>query len=190
MKTAVQRRGRRTARTTRGSAIVELAVVLPFYVLVIAGAVDLARVFYWSMELTDAARAGAQYGAQTPASGTWANDVSNIKSTAVSAAPDIPSFSTSDVSVTKSCACATNTGGPGASSVSCNTSSCAGHVVGVVSVTTSKKFKSVINLPFLTNVTPTATVTMRVAPAPTEPPSAGGWGGTGWDGGGSGWGGW
>ena len=45
----------------------ELAVTLPLLVLVMVGAIDFARVFYMGMELTNAARAGAQYGAYNPA---------------------------------------------------------------------------------------------------------------------------
>lgn len=47
----------------RGSALVELAVSLPLLVLLLVGTVDFARVFYTAIELTNAARAGAQYGA-------------------------------------------------------------------------------------------------------------------------------
>ena len=49
-------------RSERGSALVELAVTLPLLVLLVVGVADLARVFYVSMALTNAARAGAQYG--------------------------------------------------------------------------------------------------------------------------------
>lgn len=41
----------------------ELAIVMPMLVVLMVGAVDYGRIFYWSMELTAAARAGAQYGA-------------------------------------------------------------------------------------------------------------------------------
>ena len=45
-----------------GAAIIELAVSLLMLVLLLLGTVDFARVFYADIELTNAARAGAQYG--------------------------------------------------------------------------------------------------------------------------------
>ena len=49
-------------RGTRGAAIVEFAVVSPLLVLLLVGTIDFGRVFYTAMALTNAARAGAQYG--------------------------------------------------------------------------------------------------------------------------------
>lgn len=57
-------RGRRRA----GSAVVELAVLLPLLVLLFVIAVDFARVFHFSLMVTNCARAGALYaGAPTAA---------------------------------------------------------------------------------------------------------------------------
>lgn len=52
-------RGLRNKR--RGAAVVELAVMLPLLVFLFVVAVDFARVFYFSVILTDCARAGAMY---------------------------------------------------------------------------------------------------------------------------------
>src|SRR5262245_43742118 len=49
-------------RRERGAALVELAVALPCLLLVFAGAVDFARVFYTSIELNNAVRAGVMFG--------------------------------------------------------------------------------------------------------------------------------
>jgi hypothetical protein len=48
----------------RGGALVEIAVTLPVMIALLIGTADFARVFYLTIELTNAARAGAQYGAQ------------------------------------------------------------------------------------------------------------------------------
>ena len=54
---------RRIARSGRhrGAAVVELAVLLPLLVLLFLIAIDFARVFYFSLTLTNCARAGALY---------------------------------------------------------------------------------------------------------------------------------
>jgi len=45
----------------RGAAVVELAVLLPLLVLLFIGTVDFGRIFYFSLTLQNAARAGALY---------------------------------------------------------------------------------------------------------------------------------
>lgn len=55
-----RRRGTQGARR-RGAAVVELAVLLPLLVFLLLIAVDFARVFYFSLTLTNCARAGALY---------------------------------------------------------------------------------------------------------------------------------
>ena len=80
---------RRRWASESGSALVELALTLPLLALLMVGAVDFARVFYTAMELTNAARAGAQYGAYNPAqSGNFAT----MQSTAASGSPNISPF--------------------------------------------------------------------------------------------------
>jgi Flp pilus assembly protein TadG len=46
-----------------GAALVELMVTLPVLLALLIGTADFARVFYTSMQVMNAARAGAQYGA-------------------------------------------------------------------------------------------------------------------------------
>ena len=55
----------RTRSNDSGTALVELAVTLPVLIALVVGTADFARVFYTAIELSNAARAGAQYGAQT-----------------------------------------------------------------------------------------------------------------------------
>src|SRR5262245_42296062 len=54
--------GRITMKNERGAAVVELAFALPVLVLIFFITTDFARVFRTSIELTNASRAGAQYG--------------------------------------------------------------------------------------------------------------------------------
>ena len=48
-----------------GLAIVELAFLILLLMLILMGLIDFARVFYAAVTISDAARAGAQYGSQT-----------------------------------------------------------------------------------------------------------------------------
>ena len=48
-------------RPLRGVAVVELAVLLPLLIFLFMIAIDFARVFYFSLSLTNCARAGALY---------------------------------------------------------------------------------------------------------------------------------
>jgi hypothetical protein len=54
---------RRGSSSERGAALVEIAVALPVLIALLIGTIDFARVFYLTIELTNAARAGAQFGA-------------------------------------------------------------------------------------------------------------------------------
>ena len=54
------------ARTERGAAAVELAIVLPLLFLVIAGIVDFGRFFFTEIQTTNAAREGARIAAVLP----------------------------------------------------------------------------------------------------------------------------
>ncbi len=50
----------------RGQGVVEFALIIPILVLLFAGAVDLGNGFQTYITLTNAAREGARYGADTP----------------------------------------------------------------------------------------------------------------------------
>jgi len=56
----------RFRRSQFGGAAVELAVVSPLLLLLIIGVLDYGRAFYTSITVANAARAGAEYGAQGP----------------------------------------------------------------------------------------------------------------------------
>ena len=119
-----------------GSALVELAVTLPLLVLVMAGAIDFARVFYMGMELTNAARAGAQYGAYNPAQ---SGDIAGMQTTATG------SVNITGVTATASRTCQCATGAGTFSAATCTTTCPSGqHLVVTVTVTTSKTFTTLM----------------------------------------------
>jgi len=88
-----------TLRNDRGSAFVELALVLPILTLVLIGAAELGRMAYFAIEVSDAARAGVAYGAQ---GSTPAVDFPGITAAAKKSAADVPSLS---VTTTDPCVC-------------------------------------------------------------------------------------
>lgn len=66
-----------------GQAFVEMTLLLPFLVLLTLLVADLARIFYFGMGITQAVRAGVQYGAQHPA------DADGMKAATVAAGADV-----------------------------------------------------------------------------------------------------
>jgi Flp pilus assembly protein TadG len=80
----------RARDSERGSSLVELAFMLSFMLLLAIGVIDFGRAFYDSIEVSNAARAGAQYGELNPSDTTGmiaaaksdASDISAITATA------------------------------------------------------------------------------------------------------------
>jgi Flp pilus assembly protein TadG len=62
-------------RSESGAAMVELAFALPVLAILLIGTADFARVFHLAMALTNAARAGAQYGAKNLGGGATAAEM-------------------------------------------------------------------------------------------------------------------
>jgi Flp pilus assembly protein TadG len=157
-----------TARALRrsddGGALVELALVLPVLVLVFVGTIDFGRVFYTSQALTDAARAGVQYGALNPARSA---DSAGMKAAAESATNVTGIVATPS----RTCQCASDAGvfSPTTPTANDCTSpqavSCpGGHLVVTVTVVTTKTFTTIMSggLPgFMQSMNLTRTATMR-----------------------------
>src|SRR4051794_22649796 len=79
-----------------GTAAVELALLSPLLCLLFVAAVDYARIFYFTMIVTNCARSGAIYAFQDP---TKANDQSGI---ADAAKKDAANLNLSNLNVTSS----------------------------------------------------------------------------------------
>jgi Flp pilus assembly protein TadG len=128
----------------RGSALVELAVSLPLLVVILAGTVDFARVFYASVSLTNAARAGAMWGA-SKVSRSAPSEYPTIEAKAVSAT----NLTGVTAQATRLCMCATDSGTFSPTSPTandCNATCSGGHIVMTVTVTTSKTFTTMMNI--------------------------------------------
>jgi Flp pilus assembly protein TadG len=155
----------RSLRSATGAALVELALILPILMMLLVGAADFARVFYYAMELTTAARAGAQCASYSSATADDSN-AANIIAAAQNAAPNIApitvTLSTPNPGV---CQCATNDGtGQPWVAVSCTSTCVTGHMIETVTVQTQKTFTIISRfLPINRNITLTRSATLRVA---------------------------
>lgn len=97
LKTLGARTGRQAGRLFRrgflrgesGQAFVELALIMPMFTLLLVASADVARLSYAATEVSNAARAGIQYGAQNHLT---ALDLNGMKSAATSDGPDITSM--------------------------------------------------------------------------------------------------
>lgn len=128
-----------------GGALVDLAAMLPVFSLLLIGVVEFGRLAYYSIEVSNAARAGAAYAAQGTA--TLAN-TSGIQTAARNDAPNLTSITT--LSVTPSSVCQCDTGGTFSTMTSCSaTCSSPGRVITYAQVNTSAQVSAVLVLPGL-----------------------------------------
>lgn len=131
-------RFRRTPRRQAGQSAVEFGVMAPAVLLLLVIGADVARAFSTTAILTNAARAGAQYGGQNRST---AADLSGMRTYATNDANGLPGFS---ATATNFCLC-------NGSSVSCGTA--AGCISGLqlyVKVTTSASFSTLLPYPGIT----------------------------------------
>lgn len=136
-----------------GSAFVEVALILPLFIVVLVSAVQGALIVQRLIRVTDAATVGARFGT---VAGNGSN-LTGMQNAATSAANNLPSFS---ATATTYCTCS-----PGGSTVSC-TSSCSGQATPAqyVQVTTSSTTALLFKVYGTSGTFPMSSVaTMRVA---------------------------
>ena len=133
----------------RGLAAVEFSIVAGVLVLILLVAADYGRIFAASIAVTNAARAGAQYGIQN--AGTWAN-LAGMQAAALNDAPEVSGMT---VTASNFCECTPGT------AVSCSTPGCS-TPRRYVSVTATASFTPLTAYPGLPGgVTLTRTAVMR-----------------------------
>jgi|SRR5579863_9401923 len=121
-----------------GSALVETAAVLPLLIALLLGAAELARVAYAAIEVANAARAGAQYGAQ---GGFTASDTTGIANAAAADAANLTGLITTS---SYSCACSDG------SASTCQPTDCANsQIEQTLTVNTQASIDPLIHLPGL-----------------------------------------
>jgi Flp pilus assembly protein TadG len=144
-------------RGERGASLVELAFLLPLFLLLLLGAVDFGRAIYLSMEIAGAAHAAAMYGSQYP------TDTAGMKIAAQDDAPNVPNLSVA--TPTYGCECATDTNGS-TYSASCSTQpTCTGNnVVYRVNVKVTGTYRPLVPWPGIPSpISFTSSAAMRSA---------------------------
>lgn len=128
-----------------GQSMVELALLTPILLLLVIGVVEMGRYTYLSVVLGNAARAGADYGAQGLA---YSVDTAGIQAAATIDFNDNGETSGLSVSSTAICGCdnggtITTAGCTGGTAGTCG----AGHWVVMVQVTASATFNALFKYP-------------------------------------------
>ena len=144
------------ARDESGSALAEIAVVLPVLVLLLIALIEVGRFGSYLIMTENAARAGAQYGAQNTIT---ALDIAGMKASARTDAQNDAGLSANAITF---CQCADGTGS------TCLATDCASsHRLIFVEVDTTGTWQSLTNFPGLPASLRTITVqgksVMRVA---------------------------
>lgn len=121
-----------------GQALVELALSMPLLITLLIGAVEFARMAFASIEVSNAALAGVQYGAQDT---TTAADTTGIQTAASNDAPDVTLGTTT---TSTSCICS-----DGSASACLSTDCSTSAIEKIVTVKTQATFTPLIHVPGL-----------------------------------------
>jgi len=151
--------------------MVEVALMLPFLLLLLLGVIEIGRYAYASMLVGSAARAGAAYGSYQLANAGVPTGQTVSPGIQQAAQNDYQSNgqNISTLTVTSTIQCGCDVGGvvtPNTFAACYPTTipTCAGHWVDTVSVTASGQFTALFNYPGIPpSLTVTRTSTMRVA---------------------------
>lgn len=128
------------SRMERGSALVEFGLCMPIMLALLLGAVEYGRMAFAAIEVSNAAKAGVQYGVQST---DTAADPTGIQNAAANDAPDITLGTTTS---SYSCVCSDG------NASSCQPTDCPGaHIETILTVNTQATFNSVIRVPGLSN---------------------------------------
>lgn len=129
---------RRKAKRECGQALIETAVTLPLLLLLLGGAIEIGRAAYASIEVSNAALAGVEYGTQNSQT---AADTSGIQTAASNDAQNITLGTTT---VSHSCICSNG------SASTCQPTDCSGaNIETILTVQTQASFDPGFHLPGL-----------------------------------------
>lgn len=124
------------AREMRGQALIETALAMPLLFLILLGIAEFSMASYAAIEVSSAASAGAQYGAQNPA---YAYDLAGIRRAAQN---DAGNLTLGTTTATHSCICSN-----GAAST-CQPTDCAGsNPETILTVQTQMNFNPALVIP-------------------------------------------
>lgn len=150
-------------RSQAGQTILELALLLPLFLLLVMGVFDIGKYMYVYILVGNAARAGAAYGTQNLA---LSADTAGIQQAAQNDYQNNGGISALSVGSSFSCGCDSAGSVTGAACTGTGAGTCAsGHWVVTLTVTTSGTFNPLFGIPGVpASVSVTRTATMRVAP--------------------------
>jgi Flp pilus assembly protein TadG len=136
-----------------GSALIELALLLPVFLLLFMGTVDFGRGFFAAIEISAAAEAAATYGVQQP------SDTAGIQAAAALGAANVNNVTTT---VATGCQCSDGTSvQPGCATPPTN---CPANLVTYIQVTTNASYVPMFKYPGLPSAyTLQSTAQMRSA---------------------------
>ena len=138
-----------------GQTILEVALLTPVLLLLAVGIIEIGRYAYYSILVANAARAGAQYGAQSLAT---AADTAGIRTAAENDGQNVAGLT---VTTQQECGCTGSSIGSSCPATNCSSPS---HALVYVQVSTSGKFNSLFKYPGIpTSITVNSTELMRVA---------------------------
>ncbi len=126
----------RSGEGQSGQALVELSVTMPLLLVLLVGAFETGRVAYTSIEVSNAARAGVQYGSQTAAT---AGDTTGIQTAAQN---DAQNLTLGTTTATTSCICS-----DGSASTCVSTDCSASHIETILTVHTQSTYNPGFHLP-------------------------------------------
>lgn len=141
-------------RAQTGNSLLEVALMMPIFTTIIVGAAEFTRLAYAEIEVTSAARAGAEYGAQT---GATAADLTGIQNFAVASSPDV---TTIQATAGTFCTCSDGT------TITCADagSTCNARIAEYIQVNTSATIDPLFHVPGLpTTYTLSGVAVQRVA---------------------------
>jgi Flp pilus assembly protein TadG len=124
MKNRQHSRDRSLTASDAGQGTLELALCLPLFALLILGSAEIGNLAWSSVQLNNAARAGAAFGSISRAN---AADLADIRTAAYNEAPNFITSPSTQVTPTQVCTCVDSSGTPGAPDRGCtstNLTSC------------------------------------------------------------------
>jgi Flp pilus assembly protein TadG len=138
------------SRAESGASLVEFAVFAPLFAFLLVGLIEIGRFMFFSILAANAARAGAQYGAQDL---TTAFDTSGITNSALQDGQNLSNWTAPGGGITVQQLCVVN----GAAPQPCATSGTAGppqNTIYYVNVHVTGVFETLLNYPGIPNNVP------------------------------------
>lgn len=130
----------------RGAALIEFAIALPLLMMVLIGLIEFGRVAYFTIQIGNAAHAGAQYGSRNISAG---GDVAGMKAAAIADGQNtIANMTAADIVAQNVCTCWTGSAeipNPPSASV-CRQNCVAGRQITYAQVTVTGTIHPLFNL--------------------------------------------